>query len=266
MERNEIFVTHDKKYFQEEETKVYSVDSIDHLIVKHIDSCIKAAIAENSKLPDEMTTKSITGKDMKLEDRLIGFSGWCFRHLMNNICNYKGANYLEIGVYRGSTLISSVYGNENVLNEVHAIDNYSEFTSIEHPKACYERALEKYLPHTKNKINFHEIDCFEMDLKKLPKINIYFYDGEHSVESQYRAFKYFEPVFADTFIAIVDDWEQKKVREGTRKALAQLNYDVIASRSVIPGKRKDNANRVNNPTLDWWNGTFVAVLKKSKER
>ena len=265
MSRNDIFVTDDSKYFQDEQTKVYTVDAVEHLLIKHVDNALKNALVQKSKLTEEMTTKSITGEGMKLEDRLLGFSGWSFRHMMNNICNFQGANYLEVGVYRGSTLISSVYGNENVLGEVHAIDNYSEFTDIEHPKACYERALDKYLPDTKQKINFHEIDCFEMDIGKLPSIDIYFYDGEHSLDAQYRAFKYFEPTFSDTFIAIVDDWEQKKVRAGTKKALAEIKYDVVASRSVIPAKRENNANRVNNPTLDWWNGTFVAVLKKRKE-
>jgi len=263
--RNDIFITDDKKYFESELTKVHTVDAVEHLIVKHVDLSLDSALKQKSKLTEEMTVKSITGEGMEIEDRLLGFSGWSFRHLMNNLCNYPGANYLEIGVYRGSTLISAIYGNEDILGEVHAIENYSEFTNVEDPRICYERALEKYIPNTRDKIQFHELDCFSMDLNKLPKIDIYFYDGEHSLDAQYRAFKYFEPVFADTFIAVVDDWEQKKVREGTKKAFSEIGYDVVSSRSVIPAKRPDNKNRVNNPTLDWWNGTFVAVLKKRKE-
>ena len=214
-----------------------------------------------------MTRDSIIDGYIQPEDRLLGFSGACFRHMMNNLCSLKDANYLEVGVYKGSTLISSVYGNEDTLGEVHAIDNYSEFASEDpnamSPKQEYAKNLNMFLPNTKNKIQFYEADCFKFDRSKLPKIDIYFYDGEHSAESQYQAFKYFEPVFADTFITVIDDWVQGQVRKGTRRAYEEIGYDVIASRAIIPGKGH-GLNRVNNPCPEWWCGTHIAVLQKRK--
>jgi len=276
---NSNFVISNDNIFNAHNTRVHSIDTIVTSMVKHVDMSLANALVLKSKLPDSMTIHSL-GVSSSVDDqgtvhfktsspvpvpvseRLIGFSGFAFRHFMNNLCNLKNANYLEVGVYRGATLISSIYGNESVMGEVHAVDNYSEFTDYSDPKAAYHKALDRYLPNTKDKIQFHEKDCFNLDLSILPKIDIYFYDGEHSAESQYRAFKYFEPIFADCFIAVVDDWEQRKVREGTKRAFEEINYDVVASRAVIPGMRPDNVSRIENPTLDWWCGTHVAVLRK----
>jgi hypothetical protein len=149
------------------------------------------------------------------------------------------------------------------MGEVHAVDNYSEFTSntYEHPRDSFYRQLDTFLSaEEKDKIIFHEIDCFELDLAALPKIDIYFYDGEHSEESHYNALKYFEPTLADTFILVVDDWERKGVRDGTRRALREINYNVVSSRAIIPQFRE---NAPDNPTTNWWCGAFVAVLEKN---
>ena len=52
-----------------------------------------------------------------------GMSTPKIRHLLNNI-NRWGRNYLEIGSHKGSTFVSSLYGNEK---RGWSIDNYSEF-------------------------------------------------------------------------------------------------------------------------------------------
>lgn len=260
---NSNFVISNDNIFDAHDARLHSVDDAAISMVKHVDMSLEDALVLKSKLPDSMTIHAMgVSSPIPDSEKLAGFSGYAFRHFMNNLCNFKGANYLEVGVYRGSTLISSIYGNESIMGEVHAVDNYSEFTDHSDPKAAYHEALDRYLPDTKDKIQFHENDCFNLDLSILPKIDIYFYDGEHSAESQYRAFKYFEPIFADCFIAVVDDWEQRKVREGTKRAFEEINYDVVASRAVIPGMRPDNVSRVDNPTLDWWCGTHVTVLRK----
>ena len=259
--KNGEFVLDNPAFFESEQTRLLGIDAPEVLLTKHVDESFHKALKSKSKLPDDMTIQSLIG-DMPPENRLHGFSGYNFRHLMNNLCSFPNANYLEVGVFRGSTLVSAVYGNESTLGQVHAVDNFSEFNVGTHPKVSLQHALMRFLPKTQSRIQFHEVDCWAWDYSKLPKIDIYFYDGEHSFESQRKAFTHFEPLFVDCFIAVVDDWEQRQVRRGTRAAFEEIGYDVIASRSVIPGLRPEKANRVNNPTADWWCGTFVAVLKK----
>jgi len=282
--RNSEFVLDDPPLFDHDDTQLHhmsnvrlqfpftSSSDVTNTMLEHLDASILGALEGKSKLPITMTDYSLMHPSpIEINERLLGFSGVCFRHLMNNLCSYStGANYLEIGVFKGSTLISSVYGNEAVLNEVHAIDNFSEFVpgdagthgTYPHPKDELQKNMNMFLPNTKDKIQLHEADCFQFDLSKLPKIDIYFYDGEHSAESQYKAFKYYEPAFADIFIAVIDDWAQGGVRRGTKKAFAEIDYDVIASRAIIPGKRPNGASRVDNPCRYWWCGTHLALLKK----
>lgn len=267
MSINSDFVLDDPHMLDNDESALYVRSNKVIQYVYHVDASIQDALGERSKLPSSMTTESVVGDDRPPLERLLGFSGCCFRHLMNNLCSIEGANYLEVGVYKGSTLISSVYGNEDTLGEVHAIDNYSQFVSDDpkymSPKDEFKKNLDLFLPNTQNKIKFHETDCFEFDIAQLPKIDIYFYDGDHSEEAQYQAFKYFEPAFSDVFITVIDDWVQGQVRRGTRRAYEEIGYDVVASRAVIPGKGH-GLNRVNNPCPKWWCGTHVAVLQKRK--
>ena len=264
-------VMHGNEYFLADTTKKWSYNLEEFSFLLHVDRCLKDACNLVSKLPTEMTLASCLpgwgDKKNPPKHRLLGMSGAAFRHFLNNLCNIENANYLEIGTFRGSSLICAAYQNTQVLNEIHAIDNFSEFIPDNddlHPRIGLEKNLDLYLESEKEKINFYEEDCFSFDLSKLPKIQIYFYDGEHSRESQRKAFTYFEPVFADIFIAVVDDWEQTQVRLGTQDAFSELNYDVIGARAIIPPMRTDNINRVNNPDAFWWNGTYVAVLKKRK--
>lgn len=56
-----------------------------------------------------------------------GMSGKKFRHFLNNLVRLRGGrNYLEIGVWAGSSFTSAISNNENLVNAI-AIDNFSEY-------------------------------------------------------------------------------------------------------------------------------------------
>ena len=96
-----------------------------------------------------------------------------------------------------------------------------------------------------------EQDCFQIDLSLFTKpINLYFYDGEHYPLSQEKAFTYFDQIFDDTFIAVIDDWSVTLVAESTYGAFEKLNYTVLFQ-ATLPASRK------------WWNGLHVAVIRKA---
>ncbi len=55
-----------------------------------------------------------------------------------------------------------------------------------------------------------------IDTGKIKKpIDLYFFDGCHSVDAQYKAVSYFLPAMAKEFIMVIDDWDMNKVRVGT---------------------------------------------------
>jgi hypothetical protein len=90
-------------------------------------------------------------------------------------------------------------------------------------------------------------------------INIYFYDGRHGEADQKAAFTYFDPIFDDVFIAVVDDWNWSTVRAGTWAAMRELGYNILFYRELFTSDPKFH------DITTWWNGLFVAVIEKTKQ-
>ena len=66
-----------------------------------VSACLNMADAEKSKLTDS-------------ERELYGQSSTKLKTFLNNICSKDNTRYLELGVYRGSTMVSAMYGNKTL--------------------------------------------------------------------------------------------------------------------------------------------------------
>ena len=92
-------------------------------------------------------------------------------------------------------------------------------------------------------------------------INIYFYDGEHSRESQMKAFTYFHDIFDEVFIVVVDDFASLTIKEATHDVIDELGYQVLYEQEIIPSPQEDPVFCFSDSD-GWWNGVYIAVLKK----
>ncbi len=207
--------------------------------VSHIENAILGAKVEVSKLNSGV---------LEIE----GFSSCKIRHFLNNLFEAENINYLEIGVFTGSTFISALYKNK--VNSAYIIDNWSEFGEY-----CKGDVKTQFLnnaeKHGINNFTLLEEDCFKLDLSKIKdKINIYFYDGEHTEESQCNALKYYYPVLADTFIYLVDDFDYPHIRKGTRCGIVKMNLKVRYEKYL--------ESNISNNVNGWWNGYFISILQK----
>lgn len=180
---------------------------------------------------------------------LEGLSSAAVRHLLNNLCAPADVRYLEVGTYKGSTLVAASCGNPGLFT---AVDDFSEFGHMG-PRETFEAVRAEFARRCR--FTFHEADCWSTALRRrLPRaVNVYFYDGPHRYEDQYRAFTHFDPVFAETFIAVVDDWNTKTVRDATRQAFADLRYRTLHERELFTKRWLHDL---------WWNGLLVAVVRK----
>ncbi len=207
------------------------------LLIDHVKKSIELADQQSSNLIPEILC-------------IEGMSSSRVRHLLNNLCTLINGSYLEIGTWKGSTFVSALFDNTNTLKKAIAIDNWSEFGDV---KNDFLAATQKFLPA--ESFTFYESNAFSIDLNLLTNpVNIYFYDGNHSTDSQYKAFSYFNSIFADTFIAVIDDWNWESVKKGTYNAFRDLGYTILFEQS-LPGK-------VASDKENWWNGLYVAVIKK----
>ena len=209
-------------------------------LIDHIKKSIQLADQRKSKISKDI---------FAIED----FSSDKVRCLLNQICSLPKANYLQIGVFHGATLSSALYGNSDSLQSAIAIDDWAGYGGKSHifPENC-----KKHL--AKNKFKFYEENFFTINKKAVFKspVNIYFYDGDHSVHGQSQSLTYYDEVLDDLFILVVDDWNHGPTKEGTFDGMSKLNYQVLYSVELPADYNGDRAK--------WWNGIYVALVKKPK--
>ncbi|MCF7852560.1 MAG: class I SAM-dependent methyltransferase [Simkaniaceae bacterium] len=209
-------------------------------LIEHVQKSLECAIHHKSKLTLPLL-------------QIHGMSSEKNRHFLNNICTLEGINYLEIGVWKGSTFFSALYNNLNI-NSAVGVENWS---LDPHTRDYYFANLKKFKKLLPANLRMIEKNCFKISLKEFKEpIQVYFYDGRHEEEDQRMAFTYFNEILDDVFIAIVDDWNHPPVESGTRIAFKELGYNVHKE-WILPA-------RGNGDLELWWNGLYVAVVEKSK--
>ena len=209
-------------------------------LVSHVKECFEKADKYQSKL--EQVILSIDG-----------MSGKKTRHLYNNLVSMEDARYLEIGVWKGSTLCSAMFKNEA---RCVGVDNWSEFGG---PKKFFQERFDLY--KGENDATFIESDCWEIDPDTLGKFNIYTYDGEHTEESHYKALSHFFVCLDDKFIFIVDDWNWSNVRDGTMNSIKDNGLSILFRKEIRTTQDNTHAENARKDS-DWHNGIAVFVLKK----
>jgi hypothetical protein len=186
---------------------------------------------------------------------VVGFSSFSTRALLNNLgALISPLNYLEVGLYMGSTFLSVLYNNTTHLGKAYGIDNWSEFNYDGLAKESFFRNYKTLIGEQDN-ISIFDGDCFSFDLGNVTvPINLFMYDGGHKKEQQTQAFTYFSSVLSNTFMTIVDDWNWEHVRSGTFDAFNSLGFEVQYKKELF--------TEHNGATDSWWNGLLIAVINK----
>ncbi|EGB02928.1 hypothetical protein AURANDRAFT_68439, partial [Aureococcus anophagefferens] len=232
---------------------------------------------------------ALTAPDYRGALDIVGMSDAYGRHLLNNLLNAAGSRYLEIGTFKGSTLVAAkrprqnqifkaLAGNEFQVDRALAVDSYAfggdaTFVGDIRQSGAEVRDealanLETFLdPRAADRRELRVADCFSVDAATIGRFNVYLYDGDHEYDDQFRAFTHFDEALEDVFVALVDDWNHEPVRLGTRDAFARLGYDVVYG-EVLGGGRANGASINEHSVLKlpnpWWNGLYVAVVRKMK--
>jgi hypothetical protein len=215
----------------------------------HIDESIHWGEMEVSKLTqDVMDIHGITSNKVR-----------CF---LNNICSI-GGNYLEIGVFRGATFCSAIYGND-----IHAIglDNFASPNlmpmGVSQKLATYLKQnidtppQEDFINNVKRfgvtgKIDVYKTDYTTFDYSQLPKLDIVFYDGDTRFHDQYVTLKKILPQFSKQTILIMDDWNWNSGAFG--KVVEEENLIITHYREIF----------TNGEDMDsFWNGLGIFLFER----
>ncbi len=204
---------------------------------------------------EEQIKKSENLKSKLTEEILAieGMSSPKTKHLLNNLCT-NSSNWLEIGSYRGCTLIAAAY--QNINTRIWAVDNFSQFDHQNTNKGILYGNIKKHVPSS-------NITFLNMDFKELSdspnirdnSLDVLFYDGEHTEQAQYDGLSITYKLMKDEFICLVDDWNFPEVEIGTLRAIKDLNLNVL-EQYILPAN-------FNGDVENWWNGLFVARMKKT---
>jgi hypothetical protein len=230
----------------------------------YCDSVINSRLRKDSKQFNKLVELTLNSIDLsgKLESKLDsnspkiqGLSSNHIKHLLNNLCSYENAKYLELGCYTGSTFYSAVYKNDCVAT---AVDNFSEknikpfrhdllFLNVQDPKKYF-------LDRCKND-NWKLIESNANQLTNIGyKPNIIFYDASHDYNEQFENLNHILNLFDDEFILIIDDANFEGVVDSCDKFIEHNNLIKLFQRKILTTIPEDNTS--------WWNGIYVNVLRK----
>lgn len=219
-------------------------------LIRHIDDSIEWGKLEVSKLTQDILD-------------IHGISSNKVKSFLNNICNIDGATYLEVGVFRGSTFCSAIYGNDiysiavdNFMspnltpkNVSQKMGNYYKHNIDILPQDEFITNVKKY--GEAGKVSVYKTDYQTFDFKTLPNVDIIFYDGETKYHDQYIALTNMLPIFSKETILIMDDWNWNS--GAFDKFVEDNNLFITHSKEIFTSGEDKN---------DFWNGLGVFLLEK----
>lgn len=211
--------------------------------IEMIKQCIQNAQDEISKLTPEILN-------------LPAFNTHKIKHLLNNLGSIS-TRYLECGLHKAGGFICALYENNTIGL---GVDNWSQFEQDGESKKVAYLNCEKYL--YKPQYFIRDADCFKItkeyinDTSIVSPINnfdLYTYDADHSLESQYKGVVDLLPLMADEFILCIDDTEWEAPRIATLKAIEYCKLEILFHQHLFDGVMGG----------EWWNGIDIFYLKKT---
>lgn len=201
----------------------------------------------NASLRGELSSK-LTETEMSVG----GFISPKNRHLLNNLGSLA-TNYLEVGSHIGSSLVSVVYGNNNI-NSAIACDNFCLLSTPD--QNVKQEFIHNCDESIKGRYSLLEMNCWDVTKKHIKNpIDLYYYDGDHSYESQYKGITHFAKFLSDDAIVIVDDFSWQEPNEGTMDGIRDAKLKIKYFMTLHSGIESDAGN-------GWWNGYCVFMIKK----
>ena len=206
-------------------------------MVKHVMRCLeKADRFESGLSPEALMVPGLTS--LKI------------RHFLNNL-NSIPMDYLEIGLHKGGTFVSSLFGNQP--QSAVACDNWAQMDQTKQTGLEFFANCKQFLPDQQFKVI--ERDCFYIKQEDMIRpVNLYLYDGNHDYDAQFSALTHFYPMLADVFIFLCDDFNWPQPRQATLEAIKALALKPWLQLELSSFKDFDNEA--------WWNGLFVGVFEK----
>ena len=128
----------------------------------------------------------------------------------------EGESYVEVGTYRGTSLIAAMLGNEG---DFVAVD---DFSFRDGSREQLEANLDRFgLAGRATVLEGNAFELLRDGALGDRRVGVYYYDAAHSYEAQLDGLRLVEPHLAGRALVIVDDTDWEQVGRATRDYLAE---------------------------------------------
>ncbi len=158
--------------------------------------------------------------------------------------------YLEIGTFRGLTLVSAALNNAG--KTCVGCDKFRFWGQFTGWGFLAKRALNRA---GSAKITFHHMPSERLFReKRVPApVGVFFYDGDHTYQGTKHHVVVAEPLLSTKSVLVMDDWNDPAIREGTYDGLREAKLEVLWE-TALEGE--------NLKTEGWWNGLAAFYLER----
>lgn len=168
-----------------------------------------------------------------------------------------GERYLEVGTYRGRTLISAAYENRGKI--CIGCDRFRFWGRFTGPGFLAKRALYQNIKRYEvgsAEIEFHPVSSRRLfaERRVTGPVGVYFYDGDHSYESTFHGIVSAVPLLSERAVILVDDWNDPVIRMATDDAFSRAELRELWRRE-LPGDHSERG---------WWNGLGAFFVEQSQ--
>lgn len=158
-------------------------------------------------------------------------------YLINCLVRETDGDYLNVGVWRGASLLAGALGNHN--KRCIGVDNYSEFDGCE----AWADNVNRIASNARVIVgDYREV----LQTAEDNSVGVYLYDGPHDYQSQIDGVSIADRIIMRGGYILVDDTNIDHVSSATANACGMLGYRLIVD---IP--------TANNKHPTWWNGLQV---------
>lgn len=182
--------------------------------------------------------------------RVCNFLNQLVRHMA------PGERYLEIGTFKGRTLISAAHGNFDRV--CIGCDHFRFWGRYTGPGVLAKRAF--YDNVKRHRGHGARIEFFDMSSKRLfsgnyvaGPIGVFFYDGDHSYAGTRHGVESVAPHLAKRSVLLMDDWNDPEIRRATFNGIQGARLGVLWHRALAG----DHSER------GFWNGLGVFYLERA---
>ena len=231
-----------------QKNEVFPSSDYEKKLVDHVQNSFEKSIRLESKLTGkqfkEIPASNVWRKRFPHYHSLEEITQYPSYHLLNNLCTLAGSSHLHIGLLAGDSFIAALYENDSVLKQKIGVDWFQEC-----PEGIFYANCNQFLPE--NDFEVINSECFKINKSLINQpIDIYFYDADHHLKAHKQALTYFNDVFSNVFVVMIDDWNCEWIRGPTFQAFDQLGYCILYENVIL------NLNRADH-------GQYIAVIKKS---